>query len=226
MQDGTGDPSGVQHAFGKLLGRQATREECERLHRVREVLGLADNDALWTVVLALEHYDAFFRRYPERLAEVTEEAIEKARAACAMAAEGEVALVQRALADRVAETSVVLARRIADKPIGLHRVTLVLAAVVAFGALCMAAGYRQALAVAPPGVPSRPRDLLELVLAMPAGWMVFALLVPAAVYGVRVGWWLARRDAKNGLERVLGWALLALCVIGVLACAALVAKVA
>jgi hypothetical protein len=56
--------------------------------------------------------------------------------------------------------------------------------------------------------------------------MVFALLVPAAVYGVRVGWWLARRDAKNGLERVLGWALLALCVIGVLACAALVAKVA
>jgi hypothetical protein len=30
-----------------------------------------DNDALWSIVMALEHYDSFFRAYPEKLAEKT-----------------------------------------------------------------------------------------------------------------------------------------------------------
>jgi hypothetical protein len=44
--------------------------------------------------------------------------------------------VQRTLS----ETSVAIARRLAERPVGLHRVTMLMAVVVAFGALCVTAG--------------------------------------------------------------------------------------
>jgi hypothetical protein len=124
----------VEDAFAKLVGRQASERERERLYRVRDALGLRDNDALWSIVIALEHYDSFFRQYPEKLAEETGRCIESARAAFAVAAENEAAQVQRVLSEKVAETSVQIAHKLAERPVGLHRVTMVLAAVVAFGA--------------------------------------------------------------------------------------------
>jgi hypothetical protein len=48
--------------------------------------------------------------------------------------------VQRTLSERVAETRVAIARRLAERPVGVHRVTMLFAAVVAFGALCLSAG--------------------------------------------------------------------------------------
>jgi hypothetical protein len=127
-------PTTVESVFAKLTGRTASQPERERLYRLRDALGLHDNDAFWSIVMALEHYDSFFRLYPAQLAEVTSRTIESVHAACASAAAQEVALVQRSLSEKVAETSVVLARKLADKPIGIHRFSLALAAVVAFGA--------------------------------------------------------------------------------------------
>ena len=99
--------------------------------------------------MALEHYDALFRVYPAQLSEVTERAVENVRAACAAAALEEVAAVQRALAAKVAETSVELAHKLADKPLGIHQATPAHAAVVAFGSLCVHAGYELATTGAP-----------------------------------------------------------------------------
>jgi hypothetical protein len=61
----------LDEAFAKVVGRQASEQERERLYRLREALGLRDNDAFWSIVLALEYYDAFFRQYPAQLAEET-----------------------------------------------------------------------------------------------------------------------------------------------------------
>ena len=58
----------VEEAFAKVVGRQASEEERARLYRLRDALGLHDNDAFWSIVMALEHYDAFFRQYPAQLA--------------------------------------------------------------------------------------------------------------------------------------------------------------
>jgi hypothetical protein len=44
---------------------------------------------------------------------------------------------------------VAIARRLAEKPVGVHRVTMLLAAVVAFGALCLSAGYSFGSSVKP-----------------------------------------------------------------------------
>jgi hypothetical protein len=225
------DNSSIETAFAKLLGRQATQAEGERLHRLRNVLGLRDNDAFWSIVMALEHYDSFFRAYPAQLSEATERALENVRAACAAAAAQEVAAVQRALAEKVAETSVTIARKLAERPLGLHRVTAALAAVVAFGGLCVHAGY----ALAAPGRPFWMRSsddgsgmarALTGVLSVPAGWMMFALLVPGAVHGARFGWRMAADALSEARDRAVGWCIVVCCVLGVAACALLLARLA
>jgi AcrR family transcriptional regulator len=218
----------LEETFAKIVGRHASDEERQRLYRLRDALGLRDNDAFWSIVMALEYYDSFFRRYPAELAEHTERCIEDARAAFAAAAEREAAQVQRTLSEMVAETSVAIARRLAERPVGLHRVTMLLAAVVAFGALCVNAGYSLAAPVKPFWA-TRTETLTPLereaavVVAAPAGWMVFALLLPAAVYGVRVGW-LTVSETRERRGKVLGWGIVATCAFASAACAVMLAK--
>jgi hypothetical protein len=219
----------IDTLFERLVGRGATDAERERLYRLRQVLGLRDNDAFWSIVMALEHYDSLFRAYPEKLAEATAQAVENVRAACASAAREEVAAVQRALAERVSETSVALARKLADKPLGLHRVTMALAAIVAFGALCVQAGYE----LATPGRPfwmhagaeaSGACRALMSVLSVPAGWMVFALLVPCAIQGARFGWRMAADAFGDRRVQAVGWCIVLCCVLGAGACVLLLAR--
>ncbi|MGD0679007.1 MAG: hypothetical protein ABSC94_26680 [Polyangiaceae bacterium] len=219
----------VEDAFAKLTGRQATQEERERLYRLRDALGLRDNDAFWSIVMALEYYDSFWRAYPAQFAKQAADTIERARAAFAAAAEKEAAEAQRTLSAQVAEASVAIARRLADRPIGVHRVTLMLAAAVAFGALCVHAGSD----LAPIDEPLRRGHGSDLsgieravagVLSVPAGWMVFALLLPTAGYGVKAGWDMAADPLAGRGDKAIGWCVAALCALGVVACAALVAK--
>lgn len=220
----------VEDAFAKVVGRQASEQERERLYRLRDALGLHDNDAFWGIVMALEHYDSFFRQYPAQLAEQTARSIEDARAAFAIAAESEAAHVQRVLSEKVAETSVQIARKLAERPVGWHRVTMVLAAVVAFGALCVSTGYNLATPERPFWVEKQatlkgPQRLLAVLLSAPAGWMVFALLLPAAAYGAKMGWGIASDAMAEQRDRLVGWCIVALCVLGCAACAVMIAKV-
>jgi hypothetical protein len=218
----------VEAAFVKLVGRQPSGQERDRLYRLRDALQLEDNDAFWSIVMALDYYDSFFRQYPAQLAAVTERALERARAACAAAAQHEVAAVQRQLSEKVAETSVALARKLAERPVGVHRFTAAMAAVVAFGALCMQVGYGLAQEPRPFWVaPSRERGVLgtlAVMLSIPAGWMIFALLVPLAAYGGKLGWALAADGMAERRERAVGWGLVLLCVAGLVACAAMLAR--
>ncbi len=226
-----GAPANIETSFEQLVGRRATEPERERLYRLRQVLGLRDNDAFWSIVMALEHYDALFRVYPAQLAEVTERAVENVRAACAAAAHEEVATVQRALAAKVAETSVELAHKLAAKPLGVHRVTAALAAVVAFGTLCVHAGYELSMTGRPfwvhePQGASNFSRALASVLFVPAGWMIFALLMPVAARGVMFGWRLAGDPLSERHERAIGCCIVGCCVVGGAGCAAILARLA
>lgn len=218
----------VDDLFAKVVGRSASDEERARLYRLRDALGLRDNDALWSIVIALEHYDSFFRAYPDKVAEKTAQSIDNARAAFAAAARLEAAQVERLLSERVAQTSVEIARKLAEEPWRPHRITAVLAAVVAFGALCVHAGYSLALTDKPFWVArsesaSGLSRLLAILLSIPAGWMIFALLLPAAGYGARQGWRLAGDAVADWSDKVLGWTLLVVCMMGSVACAILLA---
>jgi hypothetical protein len=219
----------VEDVFAKVVGRQASEEERERLYRLREALGLRDNDAFWSIVMALEYYDAFFRRYPAQLGAETARCIESARAAFASAATQEAAHAQHLLSEKVAQTSVDIARKLAEKPVRIDAVTTVLASVVAFGALCVGSGYHLASTSTPfwvtrDATQATARRAFAAVLGVPAGWMVFALLVPVAVVGAKAGWAVAADPAGDRRERVLGGCLVVACAAGALASAVLLAK--
>ena len=210
----------VEEAFAKVLGRQPSEDERGRLYRIRDTLGLRDNDAFWYIVLVLEHYDSLYRDYPGQIRDEARKTIEEARRAFAAAAEVEAAKAQTALAQQVAETSVVIARKLAERPVGVQGVTAMFAAAVAFGALCMTAGAKVAGGDWPLGWSrSGGASIAALVLGAPAGWMVFALGLPVTFHGAKVGWNIAHEVAAKPVGRGLGWGLVGLCAVGTAACA-------
>jgi hypothetical protein len=65
---------------------------------------------------------------------------------------------------------------------------------------------------------------LSVVLALPAGWIVFTLLVPVGAYGATVGWGMVADPAAERWDKILGGALVAACVLGGVGCAVMLAK--
>lgn len=60
--------SDLDTSFQKLLGRQPSDAEVQKLYRVRDALELKNNDALWLVLMALQHYETSYERMPKRIA--------------------------------------------------------------------------------------------------------------------------------------------------------------
>ncbi len=213
-----------EEAFAKLLGRQPSEAERARLYRARDALGIRENDAFWSIIMLLEHYDALYAGYPARMSQAAEQAIAHARGAFEAAAIAETAAARRMLAEEV--------RRVAaNSGGGLGRLVGVagaaLAGVVVFGGVCLTAGAalgagRGGLLVGPGG--GEGWRVLATVLRAPAGWMAFALLVPGLVELGRVGVRLGRMGS-SAEERAGGWALVTVSALGGLACAVVLACV-
>jgi len=165
-------------AFARLLGRQPSDAEATRLFQVKDALGIRDNDALWIVLLALENYDAQFRRYPALLQGTVDETLERVREAMAKMAEAESRKAGRVLAESVTATALSLASR--QQAINAW---LVMAWTAVGGALlcglCLAAGAVLASGSAPDWYAPHGREsVFHLVAGMalraPVGWLVVA----------------------------------------------------
>lgn len=59
--------SDLSTSFEKLLGRQPTDAEVHKLYRVRDALELKNNDALWLVLMALQHYETSYEQMPKAI---------------------------------------------------------------------------------------------------------------------------------------------------------------
>ena len=59
--------SELDESFAKLLGKQPSDKERQDLYRVRDALGLKTNDALWLVLMALQHYETRYERFPAQI---------------------------------------------------------------------------------------------------------------------------------------------------------------
>jgi len=62
----------LEDGFVKLLGRQATDAERQQLYRVRDALGLKNNDALWLVLMALQYHQTLYAHFPEQIQQAAE----------------------------------------------------------------------------------------------------------------------------------------------------------
>jgi len=218
----------VESAFAKIIGREPSEKERERLYRVRDALGLKENDAFWYIVMTLEHYDSLYREYPRIIGEEAARTIENARVAFATAAQLEAARAQQLLSEKVAETSVAIARKLAERPVRIDHVTAMLASVILFGSICMTAGYKLGTTEKPPWTRQEldgRAKVLGVVLGAPAGWMVFVLLLPVAAYTGMTGWKRARELGSNTREQAWGWGLVALAAAGTIACLVILLKI-
>jgi hypothetical protein len=219
----------IEESFVKLVGRPPSDKERLRLSHIRDALDVRDNDAIWAIIMAYELYDSLFAAYPARIADEANETIERVRAAYAAAAEAEAAKCHNALAMKVAETSVEIARKLADKPVGFHRVTAMLASIVGFGAICVACGFKLATTTAPFWIGTEKSTammrLMSFVLRVPAGWMIFLLVLPAAWFGARNGWSLIHDSMGYAREKGVGWILVGTSVLSVIACVIFLARV-
>jgi hypothetical protein len=196
----------LSSGFERLLGKRASEDEIRRLYEVRDALGLDDNDALWLVLCALEHYDTLYRAHPERIAEATKRALDDVQQAAAKAASIEAKRTQRKLADVVAAAGLA----IAEKRTEVARVqgfAVAVAAMVAFGSLCLSIGYALGNARVPPWTQgSGARRIIGAALGAPAGWVLLLLLLPVAAYSARSGWVAARTPGATTGEVMKGWA--------------------
>ena len=62
-----GDEDLPLDAFGRLLGRLPSEDERERLRQARDALGIRPDDALWTVLLALQWHLVLYTEVPRRI---------------------------------------------------------------------------------------------------------------------------------------------------------------
>ena len=72
---------GAISAFEKLLGRESKPAEREQLYRVKEALGLRENDAPWLVLFALQYYDSLYRQFPKAIGQEAARVLSETRSA-------------------------------------------------------------------------------------------------------------------------------------------------
>ena len=100
----------LDDSFAKLLGRLPSEVEREELYRVRDALGLKNNDALWLVLMALQFYESSYSKFPELIRKSAADTLrgfnataDATLAASAEAAKADLAKAVAAAAEKVAK---------------------------------------------------------------------------------------------------------------------------
>jgi len=100
-------------AFQKLLGRQATDKERENLYRVADALGIKNNDAIWLVLVALEHYRGLYEKFPAIIKAAARETFVETKSTAATQMQAAAAEAKADLAAAVARTAETIAKQTA-----------------------------------------------------------------------------------------------------------------
>ena len=180
----------------KLLGRELSEEEQERLARIQDILGIADNDALWDILIALEYQRAFYETLPEKISGASGAILAQFSAA----ADKEIAHAQSRLAEAVVEHAKTLSTKMRLSAL----VTPGLGALVAlllYGCLLMWAGY----CIGAGGLQNQTQPL-AMLLRMPAGVLIGGLCFSGGIFaGV-----MAAKDFAAGFKGWKKWGVQAL----------------
>jgi hypothetical protein len=103
----------LDDSFALLLGRQPSDKERQGLYRARDALKLKANDAVWLLLMALEHYETLYRRHPALIAEAVRDVTKNVRETAVAQARAAVADTTKALAQAVAEGVIASAKKAA-----------------------------------------------------------------------------------------------------------------
>jgi hypothetical protein len=167
----------------KLLDREFSAEEKERLRRIQDALQISSEDALWDVLMAMEYQKAYYEELPQKIATASTEIMRE----ISIAAEMEARRAQGRLAESVAELAQKLALRLnmaALLPMGL----VALVSLLAYGSLMLWAGFQIGS--------GQGRDT-AWILRMPSGVLMSGLLLGGGLF---LGVHAARAFAEGGKE--------------------------
>jgi hypothetical protein len=103
----------LDDSFTTLLGRQPTDKEKQALYRVRDALKLKATDAVWLLLMALQHYETLYESFPARIREAAREVAKSVRETALAETQSAAAKAEKALAEAVREAAVASAKRAA-----------------------------------------------------------------------------------------------------------------
>lgn len=103
----------LDDSFTTLLGRQPTDRERQALYRVRDALKLKATDAVWLLLMALQHYQTLYETFPARISEAARDVTKTVRDTALAEAQSAAGQTKKALAEAVREAAVAAAKRAA-----------------------------------------------------------------------------------------------------------------
>jgi hypothetical protein len=103
----------LDDSFTTLLGRQPTDKEKQALYRARDALNLKATDAVWLLLMALQHYETLYETFPARIREAAREVTKSVRETALAETQSAAAKAEKALAEAVREAAVASAKRAA-----------------------------------------------------------------------------------------------------------------
>lgn len=125
----------LDDSFSQLLGHQPSDSDKQDLYRVRDALKLKSTDAVWMLLMALQHYKALYEEIPARIAAAVRDVTKGARAMAEAEAKAAQEGTKRALMDAVRHAAVRSAEAAAGAQ--LARWVGIAAGVICIGLLLM-----------------------------------------------------------------------------------------
>ena len=98
-------------SFARLFGRAATATEKERLHHLQKSLGFRDDDAIWSILMALQYYDSLYSQYPKAIGAEASRIFGDVKAAAEASLKASIATARADLAKAVGSVARDIARR-------------------------------------------------------------------------------------------------------------------
>lgn len=177
-----------------LLGRELELSEKERLQRIQDVLKIGPNDALWSIIAALEYQRSYYEELPEKIRTTTQEIL----AEWSAAAQKNPALPQKTNGEKAAEQAKAISLKALTQP-WLIWVMLTLCLLLLYGSLSMWAGYSIGSGQTQPPVllMRMPVGILMGILCL-GGCMIEGILA-AKAFGEGNGIWRKHALAALGL---------------------------
>lgn len=141
----------LDDSFAKLLGRQPTDAECQQLYKIRDALGLKNNDALWLVLMVLQYHQTMYARFPDLIRKAALDTLSEFQKTADATLVSTKELAKLELARAVSVTARDVARLTAAKHAAIWIAVCALACCIAFGTFgwyihqdAYAAGYTKA----------------------------------------------------------------------------------
>ena len=125
--------SDLDDSFAKLLGRQPSDTERQNLYRVRDALGLKNNDALWLVLMALEHYQGQYEKFPQAIAQAAKDTLVNFKATADATVKASAEAAKADLAEAVAAAARDVAQNTSRKQMWQWAAGCLAAAFLCFG---------------------------------------------------------------------------------------------